>query len=448
MRTIPTFRASGLRLWRDRGGTIGVVFAMTLPVLALAAGFGLNTVQLMTVRSNLQNALDSAVTSTARDLTTGVFPREDARENVGVFLFANGDRAFASVDRIKLDSVDVDQTTGTVSAAASVEVDVLFPLFGANNHQQVAVNSAARYSDKKIEVVMMLDVTGSMAPTWHSDKIGDLKRAATKAVGRLLGGRAPAGRDPRVRVAIVPYADAVNTGQLANTVYYETRHTTGEPPAMDDAKAVSARRRDTCATERKGSRQFSDASPFAAMVNRDSRLRPGYCPSVALQPLTSDARMLKEEIAALGAGGHTAGHIGIQWSWYMLSPRWRRALASASAPGEYNDDKVAKVAILMTDGLFNTAYAGVGRHENTTGAQAARSRDYSERLCRAMKREKIEIYTIGFMLHDANAKSVLRNCASPDTQSVKHYYEAADGGELDAAYQNIIRNVERLAVIK
>jgi hypothetical protein len=277
-------------------------------------------------------------------------------------------------------------------------------------------------------------------------KIEDLKKAAKKAVERLLDNRSE--RDPRVRVALVPYADAVNTGSLSNTVFYETKDTSGEPPAMNDPKAVSAQRSDRCATERKGYYQFSDASPYAAMVNRDYRLK--FCPSASLRPLSSDAGMLKAEIDSFRASGHTAGHIGIQWSWYMLSPKWRNVLPQASAPADYDykGDEVAKIAILMTDGLFNTAYAGVPQREETRGRQADRSRKYAERLCREMKKEKIEIFTIGFMLDEPGAKSVLRNCASRDTGSVKHYYEAADGNELDAAYQDIIRNIERLAVIK
>ena len=39
-------------------------------------------------------------------------------------------------------------------------------------------------------------------------------------------------KKPRVRVAIVPYADAVNTGSLASNVYVETKFTNSEPPAL------------------------------------------------------------------------------------------------------------------------------------------------------------------------------------------------------------------------
>ena len=113
-----------------------------------------------------------------------------------------------------------------------------------------------------------------------------------------------------------------------NNVYVETKFTTSEPPAVDDPLAASSSSGfgfDDCATERKGSQQFTDASPNTAMVNRDYRLE--FCPAAALKPLSADSGALKTTIKSFNASGSTAGHIGIQWSWYMLSPKWSDASA-------------------------------------------------------------------------------------------------------------------------
>jgi hypothetical protein len=130
----------------------------------------------------------------------------------------------------------------------------------------------------------------------------------------------------------------------------------------------------------------------------------------------------------------------------MLSPKWAGMLPKAADPAAHDPKKVAKYAILMTDGEFNTAFAGVPRKEATTGAQASRSRDYAERLCDAMKKDGIEVFTVGFMLKEAGAKAVLGDCASEDTSSTKHYFETSSGAELDAAFQEIVQNIERLAI--
>lgn len=339
-----------------------------------------------------------------------------------------------------LDQLVIDKTAKTVSASAYVDAALFFPLFRSGSSQRINVQSTALYSDKSIEVAMMLDITGSM----KGQKIKDLKTAASNALDAFLGGQDP--DKPRVRVAIVPYADAVNTGSLANTVFVETNYTTFEPPALEAPVAASSKRSDGCATERKGSEQFTDASPYTAMVNRDYRLK--FCPTATLNPLSGDSEALKAAIDKFSADGSTAGHIGIQWSWYMLSPNWADLLPKTAQPAAYNPKKVAKYAILMTDGEFNTAFAGVPKGDNTTGSQAGRSGDYAKQLCAEMKEHGIEIFTIGFMLKENSAKTVLGTCASPDSSSVRHYFDTSTGTELNDAFLEIARNIEQLAITR
>ena len=222
---------------------------------------------------------------------------------------------------------------------------------------------------------MMLDVTGSMG----GQKIKDLKTAANNAIDAFLLGQDEA--DPRVRVAIVPYADAVNTGSLSNVVYAEKSYTTKEPPELDDPFAVSAYiPPDKCATERKGTQQFTDASPTVAMVNRDYRLE--FCPEAALKPLSANISALKNTVKSFKADGYTGGHTGIQWTWYMLSNKWKDVLPKAARPEAYDEKKVAKYAILMTDGEFNTAFAGVAKKGNTRRSGLAVAQQCREALRR------------------------------------------------------------------
>ena len=435
--TIQAIGKTGTALARDRQGNFAVLTAVVVSVLALAVGFGVNLAQLYNIKSGLRNALDAAVASTARDLTTGKIDPKDARARFEVFLKANSDPELASSDQLVLDTIIVDQAAKTVRATAHVDTHLFFPLFSDGATQRVSEKSAAIYNDKRIEVAMMLDITGSMA----GQKIKDLKTAADGALTAFLANQDPA--KPRVRVAIVPYAEAVNTGSLSNTVYVESKFTTSEPPALDDPFSASTAP-DRCATERKGSQQFTDAGPYKAMVNRDYRL--GACPAAALAPLSADLAALRNTVSKFSAGGSTAGHIGIQWSWYMLSPKWASVLPKAAGPAEHDPKKVAKFAVLMTDGEFNTAFAGVPKSGTTTGAQAARSRAYAEQLCEAMKNDGIEIFTVGFMLKESGAKEVLGKCASPNTGSVKHYFETSTGSELNDAFLAIAANIERLAL--
>lgn len=448
------FRSRLRRFGTARGGNFGIMFAAVAGTLALSAGFALNIAQLSMTRSNLLNALDSAVTSTARDLTTGRIAERDARATVEAFLMANGVTGFAATDRVVLDSISVDRDTGAVRADASVTVDLVFPLFG-EPQRRVSTSSAALYSSRRIEVALMLDITGSM----QGQKLRDLKTAARNAVTTFLAGQDR--NNPRTRVALIPYADAVNTGALSHVVYAERDGSSSSEPVAHPgiqvasaaaapaqlpaytAVAGSAPPPDLCATDREGTHQFSDAGPQTAMVNRDWRLQ--FCPSSRLVPLSTDEVALKAAIDGMSASGHTAGQIGIQWSWYMLSPQWRGVLPASARPEPHDEKKVAKYAVLMTDGEFNTTFADVATGENPRH-QAGKSRRYAERLCAGMKAQGIELFTVGFMLREQNARAVMRDCASPDSGGVQHFFEASSGAELIEAYQAIARNIERLAL--
>lgn len=463
------FGGTARRFSDDRRGHFAVLTGVVMSMLAVGVGMGVNLAQLYTVKSNLRHALDSAVTSTARDLTTGVIATRDVRRSVEAFLFANAETQSIAGRDLVLSGIDVDTTRRTVEATAHVDVDLFFPLFAGSGTQRVAAANSALYSDRLIEVAMMLDVTGSMARSGRIDKIGDLRAAASNAVELMLGSQNPS--NPRVRVAIVPYAEAVNTGRLADTVFVETRGGADLPPAVDAPVAVAASRPDACATERRlrsGAADLGDDGPgaerrngagkiYLARVNRDDRL--GVCPSAALVPLTADKEVLLDTIEDFRASGVTAGGIAAQWGYYMLSPKWRGAIRAADAgdgPANHDPNKVSKVAILMTDGQFNTAFAGVGAGETPQLQQGTRARANAEAICAAMKADGIRVFTIGFDLDNPGmsrserdqAKSVLRNCASTDTPSSRHYFEASTGAELDKAFREIIANTERLALTR
>lgn len=462
----------------DSRGNFAVVFGIAASVLALAVGFAVDTAQLMNAKSALREAVDSAVTSTARAITLGDISEQDAPKMVKAFLTANSTGGILSYDQIVLDRLTIDRTAKTVEAAAYVDVSLYFPLFGMEKTRRVADVGAALYSDKQIEVAMMLDITGSM----KGQKIEDLKTAAVNAVKALLKSNKDTDK-PRVRVAIVPYAEAVNTGKLADTVFVEQKGGPDLPPATDAPLLVSATTRpDKCATERKmqdGSADFSDDAPdqqrlnkddkrYPAKINRDDRISVvkdkwgtvtgTKCPAAELVALTADQQKLLDTIDDFEADGVTAGGIAAQWGYYMLSPKWRQTISAAGAgsgPADFNASKVGKVAILMTDGAFNTAFAGVpvsnDWNNQPQNDQADKSRSNAESICANMKKDGIAVFTIGFALpalESSQARAVLKDCASDDTSSMKHFYDVSTGPELDAAFKEIVANTERLALTK
>jgi Flp pilus assembly protein TadG len=445
----------------DRSGNFTLMAAVSMSVLLLAMGFGINVAQSLNVKSSLQSALDAAVTSTARDLTTGTIEEKDARTTVEAFLKANSTSRFSTNDHFVLDNLVINKTARTITATAHANVVLAFPLFNIGA-PRVGTESAAVYSDINVEVAMILDLTGSMA----GQKIEDLKTAALSAVEIFLGNQNSS--KPRKRVAMVPYANSVDVGSLAATsVFVESASTDRTKTGGNtDPKQVSggSQRPDNCATERPGKYQYTDDGPEISMVHRDFYMdgyikqntsfwgpKPIACPKAPVIPLTADAAKLNASIAKFEANGGTAGHIGIQWGWYMLSEKWGSVMGEAARPAKLEKNKVAKYAILMTDGEFNLSYFDINKASDAYNGKGKKAtRDAAVELCKAMRLSGIEIFSIGFGLGSAetNAKQTLRDCANPDTGAIKYYYETSTGAQLKSAFEEIAGNIEGLVLTK
>ena len=163
-----------------------------------------------------------------------------------------------------------------------------------------------------------------------------------------------------------------------------------------------------CVVERAGNEKYTDAAPASgqyvmAHYTTSSSGGKGVCtvPSTAaIAPLTSDKSSLLTIISNLKAAGGTAGHLGTAWAWYLLSPNWA-SLWPSSTPAPYGTT-VKKIAILMTDGEYNTQYDsnGISVNQNSypTCSSAANgcSTTQARSLCAAMKQQGISVYTIGF----------------------------------------------------
>jgi Flp pilus assembly protein TadG len=155
--------------------------------------------------------------------------------------------------------------------------------------------------------------------------------------------------------------------------------------------------------------------------------------------LTSDKSSLARRIDGLQAYGSTSGALGTSWAWYMLSPRWAGVLRSNARP--YADlsarqpsgaPLLRKVAVIMTDGGFNTVRGWKDQDQQTVS-------NYAIQVCTAMKAKGIEVFTVGFALDKLTAteagiaRATLRACGS----DVTHFYETLSVPQLEAAFRDI-----------
>ena len=176
-----------------------------------------------------------------------------------------------------------------------------------------------------------------------------------------------------------------------------------------------------CVTER-ADEMFTDASPITFPMGAQA----STCPGAPVEPLTHNKTILKNAIDSLHADGWTAGHLGIAWTWYTLSPDWSVVWPFGRRTEAGGAEAVRRYAVLMTDGSFNTHYINAG------GNSSAKA----QKLCTAMKTDGITIFSVAFNA-PTSSQAVLRNCAS----STDNYFEATNGSELAAAYADIADSV-------
>ena len=161
-----------------------------------------------------------------------------------------------------------------------------------------------------------------------------------------------------------------------------------------------------CATERIGAQAYTDASFSGAKAGRN--YRADSCIPSQVTPLSTNKSTLKTLVDGYTATGSTAGHIGLAWGWYMLSPNIGYPFSAASTPAAYSAEDLLKVVVLMTDGDFNTAYcngvvskdagsgSGSGYEHIDCNATNGTSLTQAAAMCTAIKNAGIIIYTVGF----------------------------------------------------
>ena len=213
-----------------------------------------------------------------------------------------------------------------------------------------------------------------------------------------------------------------------------------------------------CVSERTGAERYTDVAPSTSYVGRNYA-RPqntnAMCPNEEVVPLSSDRNMLNTRIAAMQASGYTAGHIGIAWGWYMVSPNFGYLWPSAERrPAPYNAPETLKIVVLMTDGAFNTGYCNdvISADSSTGGSERVNCNmtngspyAQAQSLCTAMKSTGVVVYTVGFGLAgDTTTQNLMRNCATTPS----HAYLSENGEQLRMAFQAIAASITQLRITR
>ncbi|HKU97092.1 MAG TPA: pilus assembly protein [Vineibacter sp.] len=408
----------------DTRGASMILVAVAMPVVIGALGLGIDTGLWYLQKRKLQQAADSASLAAVRALQTGATMADakavalrDAQRNG--YTGGCGDcfhsppisGAYAG----KSNAVEVTLRADLPLVFSRVVFQATTPSVSARS-----VSYQSGVQGKNLEVAMMLDVSGSM----DGSKLEGMQEAAKDLIDIVVQ---PNQAQFKSRVAIAPYSSAVNVG----SDYYQ---------------AVTGKTSATWSTvvERAGASAFTDDAPatgkyLGAFRTKKSSAQGPYASSVAnyssnvpasarVHPLTTDKTKLKDTIDDFTAKGSTAGHLGVAWTWYLLSPKWSTVWTGTTTPAAYDATKTLKVAVLLSDFDMNTYY------ETANGNSSVQT----QTLCTKMKEAGITVYTVGYNVNTRNstATSLWKGCASDD----KKWYSATNVEELKAAFRTIAQS--------
>lgn len=432
---MPVSKSNIKSFCNEQNGSVLHVFALMLGVMMMFMGLAIDMSRLYYVRSKVQMSLDAASLAAAKVMDKdGVTDAEIQAAGEAYFRQNLTGDALHGATLTNFKALP-NYTTNAVQAT----VDINLPTTLIASGGSVAAfafkpGATAIYATTRLEIAMVLDVTGSMNDPSADGrvKLDAMKAAAKDFIDAIYGGNPQSGF---VRIGLAPFSGAVNAGTHATQ--------------------VAGFGADTCVVDRGGSQAYSDAVPAnLSMLGRsDNTQNPGYfCPTVAVQPLTdlyaTPARnAFKATIDGLTASGGTAGHVGVAWGWYLLSPNWSSIWGGDV--GRAYSSGVKKIVVVLTDGQFNTAYNNGGLALTSPASEdptiAGSSGYQALQLCNNIKSattagDSITIYTIGFTT-PAAAETLLKQCSG-----ATNFYSADNTNDLFASFRHIASKLVNLRI--
>ncbi|MCH9806365.1 MAG: hypothetical protein K0U74_01410 [Alphaproteobacteria bacterium] len=450
---------------KDKKGTVAPIFGlMAIPMLAITGG-AIDIGQAITAEKNLQNALDAATVAVCGGGTGQQSEEEILRSylaaelaNTPMELYPEQDPAQTPVppteNEVELSNTAFDAATGSISPTVNTKVPTsLLKLVGIDGID-IEASSSVKCGAKRLELSLVLDVTGSMNSKVNGvRKINSMKDAAHDVLD-IFDRNLDAGV---TRIALVPFSETVNVGNYANavrgTIQNGTSTSVGKQKLKFRYKDYSWKywHDTTCVSERLGSHKYKDTAPncsgssCSAPVGHVYKSNGNCKPTHKIQPLTNDKAALTTQINSYSPSGGTAGHIGAAWGWYLVSDKWASIFPQASQPEVPNPDELIKATIIMTDGEFNEEYYnGVDDDYTWYSSNNGSSKSQFEKICEGMKDpngdgvydedESVVVYAVGFGLNPFSSTAQrLKACATDDTK----WFFPYNGEQLRAAFVTI-----------
>ena len=192
--------ASARRFLRERSGNVMMMFGLTVIPLVIATGVAIDYGRGMIVKHRLAAALDATALAVGTELHK---PAKELETKAQSYFKANYPAEELGVPG----KLDMTIKGKVISLSASAKVDTAMMNLVGYREMTVAASTEVTRKIRGVEIVMVLDNTGSMK---NGGKIEALKTAAKDLVDILFGDEQT---PPFLKVGLVPFAAAVNVGK-------------------------------------------------------------------------------------------------------------------------------------------------------------------------------------------------------------------------------------------
>ena len=223
------------RLGANTAGNVLALVAAAVPPILILVGGGVDMSRAYMAQTSLQNACDAGVLAGRRaQAKSGTWGATEQAKATKMFTI-NFQSAAANASGTTF--TPTNPSTGVISATATTTVPTtIMKIFGSNSFS-LSATCAAEFQISNIDVMMVLDTTGSMAycpnGSWCNSgtgsKIEGLK-SAIRSFYYTIAAAVPTSSSTRVRFGFVPYNGTVNLTNLVS----------GATPAIPQSYLASA----------------------------------------------------------------------------------------------------------------------------------------------------------------------------------------------------------------
>lgn len=346
---------------KEDGAVVALTLFMFLIMLA-AGGIAIDAMRHEMDRAKLQQTLDSAVLAGA-GAPFGSDPKvivEDyfAKANMSQYLHEIDD------DGAGEDDIVTTLNSTKVSATASMTMDTYLMKLSGVDSLTAAGASTAEKRIPKLEVSLVLDVSGSMS---NNNKLHNLKVAAKDFVSTIIGSSNPGD----TVISVIPFSFSVTPSQgIYDALAVDEKHNYSTCLRFKDNDFTHAELTSGASAQSNGIpvNQMIYTSVFGSFKNLNKSWRSCYTDDYArILPYSISETQLHAKIDTLHPDGNTSGSQGMNWGAALLDPTFRQVSASlisaneidaslSTVPADYTEPETLKVVVMMGDGKNTTSY--------------------------------------------------------------------------------------------